>query len=76
MNYLSIFVAAVAAWLFGAIYYTALGKPWMHAQGKDPEQCRAEMAGKSKLVMIGAVRSCLHRRVHHGMGALRACWCT
>jgi hypothetical protein len=30
-NLVSILVAAVAAWVFGAIYYTALSKPWMAA---------------------------------------------
>ncbi|HVG52260.1 MAG TPA: DUF1761 domain-containing protein [Xanthobacteraceae bacterium] len=53
INYLSIFVAAVAAWLFGAVYYTALSNPWQRAQGLDPETCRAEMATRSKLVMFG-----------------------
>ena len=47
VNYLSILIAAVAAWLFGGVYYTALGKPWMAAQGKTMEQCQAEYAGKS-----------------------------
>jgi hypothetical protein len=47
VNWLSIFIAAVAAWLFGGVYYTALGKPWMAAQGKTREQCEAEYAGKS-----------------------------
>jgi hypothetical protein len=46
-NWLSIVVAAVAAWLFGGIYYTALGKQWLAAQGKTREQCEAENAGKS-----------------------------
>jgi hypothetical protein len=31
MNYLAIVVAAVAAYIFSAIYYTALSKPWMKA---------------------------------------------
>ena len=56
INWLSIFVAAIAAWIFGAIYYTALGGPWMAAQGKTMEDCKAEMAGKSKLEMY--LRSC------------------
>jgi hypothetical protein len=47
VNYLSIVAAAVAAWLFGGVYYTALSKVWMAAQGKTPEQCQAEMAAKS-----------------------------
>ena len=51
INYLSILIAGVAAWLFGAVYYTALSGPWMAAQGKTMEDCKAEMAGKSKLEM-------------------------
>jgi hypothetical protein len=31
MNYLAIVVAAIAAYIFSAIYYTALSKPWMKA---------------------------------------------
>lgn len=52
VNWLSIVVAAVAAWLFGAVYYTALGKVWMAAQGKTPEQCQAEMAAKSTAAKV------------------------
>jgi hypothetical protein len=51
INYLSILIAGVAAWLFGAVYYTALSGPWMAAQGKTMDDCKAEMAGKSKLEM-------------------------
>ena len=47
VNYLSVLLAAVAAWIFGGVYYTALGKYWMAAQGKTMEQCQAEYAGKS-----------------------------
>ena len=46
-NFLSILVAAVAAWVFGAVYYTSLSKQWMAAQGKTLEQIKAEQAGKS-----------------------------
>ena len=47
VNWISVLGAAVAAWLFGGVYYTALGKYWMAAQGKTMDQCKAEMAGKS-----------------------------
>ena len=47
VNWLSIVIAAAAAWLFGGVYYTALSRPWMAAQGKTIEQCKAELAGKS-----------------------------
>jgi hypothetical protein len=36
MNYLAVIVAAVAAFAFGALYYGALGSPWMRAARIDP----------------------------------------
>jgi len=47
VNWLSVIVAAVAAWLFGGVYYTSLSKYWLAAQGKTLEACKAEQAGKS-----------------------------
>ena len=49
VNIVSVLIAAVAAWIFGAIYYTTLGKVWMAAQGKTAESCKAEFAAKSGL---------------------------
>jgi len=46
-NIVSILIAAVAAWIFGGVYYTALSKPWLAAQGKTLEQCKAEQDAKS-----------------------------
>jgi hypothetical protein len=40
LNFIAIVVAAVAAWLAGAAWYMALGKPWIAAQGWHS---RAEM---------------------------------
>jgi hypothetical protein len=51
MNYLAILVAAVAAWIFGAVYYTALSKPWLAAVGITLEEMKrrqAEGVGKLK----------------------------
>lgn len=50
VNWSGILAGAVAAWIFGAIYYTTLGKAWMRAQGKTEESCKAEFAAKSGLV--------------------------
>ncbi len=33
LNILTVLAATVAAWLFGAVWYTALSRPWMAAQG-------------------------------------------
>jgi hypothetical protein len=46
---MSVFLAAVAAWIFGAVYYMSLANQWHAAQGKTLEQCKAENAGKSGL---------------------------
>jgi Protein of unknown function (DUF1761) len=52
VNFLSVLMAAVAAWIFGAIYYTTLGKLWLAAQGKTVESCKIENAGKSTAAKI------------------------
>ncbi|MGE0563008.1 MAG: DUF1761 domain-containing protein [Pseudolabrys sp.] len=46
VNWLGILCAAIAGWLFGAVYYNALGTAWMAAQGKTKEQCKAEFDAK------------------------------
>src|SRR4249919_2809394 len=48
-NMVSILVAAVAAWIFGGACYTELSKPWLKAQGKTIEQCKAEQDTKSSM---------------------------
>ena len=50
INHLAIILAAIAAWIGGAVYYGVLSKPWMAAQGKTLEQFNAEGAAKSSLV--------------------------
>src|SRR3954471_23971795 len=49
-NWTALFVAAAAAWIFGAIWYGTLSKAWMAAQGKTPEILKAENANKSAVV--------------------------
>jgi hypothetical protein len=44
-NYVAIFVAAVAYWLLGAVWYGALfSKPWMALENLSPEQANAMAA--------------------------------
>ena len=40
VNWLAVVVAAVAVWLFGAVWYTALSKPWMRAARIDPSSAK------------------------------------
>ncbi len=41
INYWAVLIAAVAGWLTGAVWYMALGKPWMAAQGFTAESMAA-----------------------------------
>jgi hypothetical protein len=50
VNYWSILVAAVAAWLLGAVYYTLLGRVWLDAQGKTVAAHKGELAAKAGTV--------------------------
>jgi hypothetical protein len=52
MSHLAIFVAAIAAWLFGAVYYSALSKPWLAAVGITPEDMKRRKAEGGKLRSI------------------------
>jgi len=47
LNWLPVIIAAVGAWMFGAVYYGVLGKAWLAAQGTTMEQTKAANAGKS-----------------------------
>jgi len=47
LHWLPVIIAAVAAWIFGAIYYGIFGRTWLAAQGKTMEQMKADNAGKS-----------------------------
>ena len=40
VNYLAVLVAAVASFMFGAVWYGVLGKPWMAALGKTEEDIK------------------------------------
>src|SRR5262249_33703909 len=41
VNYLAIIIAAVVAWLAGAVWYMALGRTWMAALGVTAGQMEA-----------------------------------
>ena len=40
INYLAVLVAAIAAFVAGAVYYGALGKPWMKAARINPADAK------------------------------------
>ena len=40
INYVGVLVAAIAAWIVGARWYTLLGRQWMAALGKTAEEIK------------------------------------
>ena len=53
MNYLAILAAAIAAWIFGAVFYSVLSKPWLTAVGITIDEMKRRQAeGGSKLKSV------------------------
>jgi hypothetical protein len=57
INYLAVLVAAIAAWVLGAVWYMALSQPWLAAQGKTkadmkPPTSKAAAVGPFVLVFV------------------------
>lgn len=46
INYLAVFIAALAGFGFGTVYYMSLARPWMDAVGWTPEQQAAHVRGE------------------------------
>ena len=86
----AVFAAAAAAFLFGAFYYTLLGKTWLGAQGKTADDVRriekstfAKIAPfilsfASELLMAGMLAGLMIRTgpmtVAHGLKLAFAIW--
>ena len=48
---IAILAAGVAGWLFGAVWYTALGKPYQRALGLNPDDCKGKKMPMAPLVV-------------------------
>ena len=46
INYLAVFIAGLAAFGFGAVFYITLSRPWMNAMGWSAEQRAAHAKGE------------------------------
>src|SRR5262245_49082862 len=58
LNYWPVLIAAVAAFAFGAIWYTVLSKPWMAARGMseaDIDKTKAQMGGMRLAFIISFI---------------------
>lgn len=54
---IAILAAGLAGWIFGAIWYTSLGKPWQRAHGINPEECKDQKMPLTPLLvaLLGAI---------------------
>ncbi|NIY71414.1 DUF1761 domain-containing protein [Marivivens donghaensis] len=52
MGMLSVIVAAAAAWIFGAVWYMALSKPWLEASGIECDENGKPKNGGSPVPFI------------------------
>lgn len=54
---IAILAAGLAGWLFGAAWYTALGKPWQRAHGMNPDDCKDRKMPLTPMVvsLLGAI---------------------
>jgi hypothetical protein len=54
---IAILAAGLAGWVFGAIWYTSLGKPWQRAHGVNPEDCKDQKMPLTPLLVafLGAI---------------------
>ena len=46
-----ILAAGLAGWLLGAVWYTALGRPWQRALGQNPDDCKGKPMPKTPLLV-------------------------
>ena len=55
MEFVNVLVAAVATWIFGAVWYMSISKPWMEASGLTPETIDNKNPTPFIVSFIGAV---------------------
>lgn len=51
MEYVNVLAAAAASWVFGAVYYMALSKPWVEATGIEVDE-KGQPVGGSAMPFI------------------------
>lgn len=52
MEVVNVLVAGAAAWVFGAVWYMALSKPWMAANGLTEDRIRASASPLPYIVSL------------------------
>lgn len=71
--FIAILAAGLAGWIFGAIWYTTLGKPWQRAQGLNPDDCKDKKMPMAPMVasfLVAVVMSAVLYHLLTGLGVM------
>jgi len=55
MEVINVLVAAAGSWIFGAIWYMALSKPWVEASGVEVDESGGPKGGSTTPMILSAV---------------------
>ncbi len=68
MAFVSIVAAGLAAWLFGAVWYMALSKPWVAASGARPMPKNQPMAAALPFILSALAMIVVAGMMRHVFG--------
>ena len=71
--FIVILAAGLAGWVFGAIWYTVLGKPWQRALGLNPDDCKDKKMPMAPMVasfLVAVVMSAVLYQLLTNLGVM------
>lgn len=63
--FIAILAAGLAGWIFSAIWYTALSKPWQRALGLNPDDCKDKKMPMAPMVASFLVAVVMSAVLYH-----------
>ncbi len=67
---IAILAAGLAGWIFGAVWYGVLGKPWQRAQGLNPEDCKGKKMPLNLLVVSFLAALVMSATLYYLLGSM------
>src|SRR6185436_8120812 len=70
---IAILAAGLAGWIFWAVWYTALGKPWQRALGLNPDDCKDKKMPMAPMVtsfLVAVVMSAVLYQLLTNLGVI------
>lgn len=70
---IAILAAGLAGWIFGAVWYTVLGKPWQRARGLNPDDCKDKKMPMAPMVtsfLVAVVMSAVLYQLLTNLGVI------